>query len=256
MSENQPNIKRVVLHFAMAEEAQGIAEHCSLDKAEPLHEALPARVRRGTVGTTEIIHCINGTDPLHAVDRIGMESAATTAWSALSLFKPCLYINAGTCGGFAGRGGTIARSYLGGGAFLIHDHRVPLPGFKELGEGRIPALDYPALETLLGIESGPISSGSSLDATPDEQAFFEREQVVAKDMEAAAIASVARDWGVPFLALKTVTDLVDHPEPSHEQFLRNLSSSCRHLTDLLDELVRFIGHGTSMRELQGERSES
>ena len=95
----------------------------------------------------------------------------------------------------------------------------------------------------------------AVDATADELAFFERERVVAKDMEATAIASVARDWSIPFLAVKTVTDLVDHPEPSHEQFLRNLSSSCEHLTDLLSELIHFIGQGTSLSELRGETAD-
>ena len=249
---HESNIRRVVLHFAMEEEARGIAERCLLGEAEPLHPALPARVRRGLVGDLEVIHCTNGIDPVHGVDRIGMEFAATTAWSTLSSFEPCIYINAGTCGGFTGRGGSIARSYLGGGEFLIHDHRVPLPGFAELGQGRIPATAFPAIETLLGIDSGPVSSGSSLDATPAELDFFEREGVVAKDMEAAAIATVTADWGVPFLAMKTVTDLVDHPEPSHEQFLRNLSSSSERLTDLLDELIRFIGSGTSVEALQAD----
>ena len=69
-------------------------------------------------------------------------------------------------------------------------------------------------------------------------------------MEATAIASVTRDWGVPFLAIKTVTDLVDHPEPSHEQFLRNLASSSAHLTDLLSELIEFLGEGVSLSRLR------
>ena len=256
VKRKQATIKRLVLHFAMAEEAEGIARRLSLSQPEALHESLPAQVRTGRIGSVEVIHCTNGIDPIHKVDRIGMESAATTAWALLSLFRPCIYINAGTCGGFARRGGSIARSYLGGGSYLIHDHRVPLTGFKECGEGRIPATAYPGIEALLGIGSGPISSGSSLDATAEELAFFEREEVVAKDMEAAAIAGVARDWGVPFLALKTVTDLVDHPEPSHEQFLRNLSTSAEHLTDLLDASTRLIGQGTTIDELCGEAPES
>ena len=137
----------------------------------------------------------------------------------------------------------------------MHDHRVPLPGFQAQAEARIPAEHYPALERQLGIDSGPVSSGSSLDATPQELEFFEQEQVVAKDMEATAIASVTRDWGVPFLAIKTVTDLVDHPEPSHEQFLRNLASSSAHLTDLLSELIGFLGQGVSLTRLRGVETE-
>ena len=245
-----PVIQRVVLHFAMEEEAAGIVKRFNLGAGTRLHPALPAQVRIQQIGAVEWVHCTNGTDPIHGVDRVGLEPAATTAWKLLSDYKPCFYINAGTCGGFAARGGEIARSYLGGGQFLMHDHRVPLPGFQAQAEARIPAERYPTLHRLLGLEGGPISSGSSLDATPREMQFFEQEKVVAKDMEATAIASVARDWGTPFLAIKTVTDLVDHPEPSHEQFLRNLASSSAHLTDLLSELIGFLGEGVSLSRLR------
>ena len=244
-------IEKVVLHFAMEQEGAGTVQRFNLEGEALLHPALPARVRTRQIGAVQLIHCTNGIDPVHGVDRIGLESAATTAWALLSSCEPCLYINAGTCGGFAKRGGEIARSYLGGGQFLMHDHRVPLPGFQAQAEARIPAEHTPALERLLGIDSGPISSGSSLDATAQELQFFEQEGVLAKDMEAAAIASVARDWGIPFLAIKTVTDLVDHPEPSQEQFLRNLASSCGHLTDLLSELIGFLSEGVSLTRLRG-----
>ena len=250
---HEPMLAQVLLHFAMEEEGAGIAQRLGLGNAQALHPALPARIRTGQVGSLQLIHCTNGIDPDHGVDRVGLEAAATTAWALLSRFTPCLYINAGTCGGFAARGGEVARSYLAGGQFLMHDHRIPLPGFRTLGEGRVPARAYPTLEALLGVESGPVSSGSSIDATTEELAFFEREQVVAKDMEATALAVATRDWGVPFLAIKTVTDLVDHPEPSHEQFLRNLASSARHLTDLLSALIDFLGEGVSLSRLSREQ---
>ena len=184
---------------------------------EPLTPDLPARIRTGRVGSTQVTICTNGVDPRHGVDRIGTENATLIAWLLINHSHPQLLINAGTCGGFQARGAKVGDAYLAAGEFLYHDHRIPLPGFQELGEARVPAESFQAVADLLEIEQGVVSSGCSIDATDAELAFFEREQVVAKDMEATAIANVARDRGIPFLSIKAVTDLVDHPEPSHEK---------------------------------------
>jgi nucleoside phosphorylase len=41
-------------------------------------------------------------------------------------------------------------------------------------------------------------------------------------MELAALAVVCRLQQVPLVAIKGITDLVDHHEPTHDAFLRNL----------------------------------
>ena len=242
-------IREIALIFAMHAEAGPIAQRLGLGGAERLREGLPARIRRGRLGETSITLCVQGVDPIHGVDRIGTETAALTAWLLAEACAPDLLINSGTCGGFESRGGRIGKTYLASGAFLYHDHLIPIPGFKELGEARIPVTPYPAVERLLEVESGPISSGVSLTTNAGELAFFDREGVIGKDMEATAIASVARDLELPFMALKTVTDLVDHPEPSQDAFQRNLASSTEQLTDHLERLLRFLAEGRTLPEL-------
>ena len=247
-SESEQPIQRVLLHYAMSAEAADLVGRLGLRSERALHRSLPARIRSGRVGSVEVTHCTNGLDDVHKVDRVGLEAAAVTAWCCLSDFEADLYVNAGTCGGFTNRGAIVGRSYLGN-RFLYHDHRIPLPGFREMGEARIPGRAWPAIEGLLEVETGPISSGSSLDTTDAELEFFEREGVVAKDMEATAIAAVCQDAKVPFMALKTVTDLVDHPEPSQDQFLRNLASSADRLTDQVEALLVFLGRGVTLGQL-------
>lgn len=68
-------------------------------------------------------------------------------------------------------------------------------------------------------------------------ALFARERVTCKDMEAAAIARVARDHAIPFIAVKVVTDLVDDHEPAESAFARNLSKALVRLVDALDALI-------------------
>ena len=243
-------IGKVALIFAMHAEAAPIARRMDLDEERPLREGLPARVRRGRSGSIDLTLCVQGIDPRHGVDRIGTESATLTAWLLADEHRPDLLINAGTCGGFESRGGHVGKTYLAGNAFLYHDHRIPIPGFRELGEARVPARPFSAIQAMLGVETGTVSSGVSLATNPGELDFFAREEVVAKDMEATAIAAVARDLEVPFLSLKTVTDLVDHPEPSQDAFQRNLASSTEELTDHLEKLLRYLAEGRTLRELE------
>ena len=248
-TETDVTIKRMAILYAMEAEGTPLADRLGLDEVSEVHEGLPARVRRGKLGSVEVSLVFNGIDPVHGVDRIGLEHAAVTTWALINKFNPQLLVNAGTCGGFEARGGTIGKTYLAEGAYLIHDHRIPLPGFQTFGACRITPTRYRRVEEKLGLSAGPISSGSSLDVTEAERHFFETENVVAKDMEAAAIAGVARDLKTPLLTMKAVTDLVDHPEPAQDAFLRNLQSSTLELTDHMERLVMWITEGITHTDL-------
>ena len=134
--------------------------------------------------------------------------------------------------------------YLGSDSYLFHDRHIPLREFETYGRGRITALPSETLCAVLGARPGVVSTGDAFTTNAEELLFFEREMVVAKEMEAAAIARVARDLGVPFLAVKAVTDLVDHPEEqSSEMFQRNLRRVTQELAERLICLVEWLGDG-------------
>ena len=128
--------------------------------------------------------------------------------------------------------------YVGSGDFLFHDRRIPLPQFEAFGIARIPAAKVPRrLLRSASIREGVISTGDSFTPSAEELRFFNREDVPCKEMEAAALAGMARDINLPFVAIKAVTDLVDHPEPEELAFTRNLSRVSQILED---DLVRVI----------------
>jgi nucleoside phosphorylase len=56
-------------------------------------------------------------------------------------------------------------------------------------------------------------------------------------MELAALALVCREHGLPLVALKGITDLVDHHEPTHEAFLRNLSRTSARVANAVGVLL-------------------
>ena len=244
------NIDRVAIYFAMRAEGMALVEHLGLSLQDPLDPGLPAVWYRGSVprrgagapgGDLEIAIAFAGEDPVHRCDRIGTVPATLTSYLICRRFKPDLLVNAGTCGGFQRAGASVGDIFLAGRDFLFHDRRIPLPRFDEFGVGRIPSAVVPdRILRSIDASAGVISTGDSFTPTSEEEAFFAAEEVSCKEMEAATIAGLSRDLGIPFLAVKAVTDLVDHPEPEHEAFERNLARVSERLKEKLVVLLEHL----------------
>ena len=241
----------ILLHVAMLAEARPLIDQLGLDASSSLDGALPAHVwRRSGGGPYALV--VHGIDPAHACDRIGTETATLVAHLAVRSLRPKLVINAGTCGGFEGRGASIGMVYVPS-RYLFHDQRVDLPRFGDFARGVIdadaliaeggtsaPAGDprsTVAAAAAIGAQRGTLATGSSLDATPADMALFDREGVIAKDMEGAAIARVCRDLRTPLVAVKAVTDMVDHRADAAAQFTRNLARATDALSAALQRLL-------------------
>jgi nucleoside phosphorylase len=237
----QTTIERITVLYAMEAEGMPLVERLKLTEQPAVDPNLTQRHFAGTVGTVSIDLLINGLDPRSGTDRIGTDAATLAGFIAIRKFAPDVVINAGTCGGFQSRGGCIGDIYVSEGDCLFHDRHIALPGFELQARGQWPVTPAPHLAAAMGAKSGIISTGNSLDATPDELMFFARHHVVAKDMEACAIAQVCGQCGVPFIAVKAVTDLVDHPEPTSAAFLRNLRTASALLSEQMERGIRWLG---------------
>ena len=241
----------------MLAEARPLLDLFKLDAPSPLEDGLPAHVwRRSGGGPLALV--VHGIDPTHACDRIGTETATLVSHLAIRSLRPTLVINAGTCGGFESRGATIGALYVPN-RYLFHDQRVDLPRFGDFARGVIDA-DVPlasggtsasaedprspaAVAASIGAARGTLATGSSLDATAHEIALFQREGVVAKDMEGAAIARVCRDLRTPLVCVKVVTDMVDHHVDTAAEFMRNLSFATSRLSAALERLLGSLAPG-------------
>ncbi|MFM7481386.1 MAG: hypothetical protein ACKO4V_09730 [Planctomycetota bacterium] len=227
----------ILLQVAMRAEAQPIIDRESLQPLGAIAANSSAHAFANTVAGRAVVLVTHGVDPHHNCDRIGPIAAATTCAVALARFTPRIIVNIGTCGGFRSRGGAIGDLHLPQ-RLAFHDQRVPIPGFREFARGEFETPRADALRTEIGALSGLCSTGGSLDATPQDRAILDELEARCKDMEAAAIAFTARDWRVPLLALKCVTDLVDHPEAVQDAFLRNLRHATMQLATATTALLR------------------
>jgi 5'-methylthioadenosine nucleosidase len=258
-------VRTVAVLVAMEAEAAPLVAALGLARAEPPPIAPPAQcvvysqppqgadsaaadVAADSTNSACAVHVVVFGKCAHTgVDNVGTVPAALTAYLALQALKPDLLLSAGTAGGFAARGAAIGDVFLATAA-VNHDRRIPLPGFDAYGEGRFAALPAPALAAALGLKSGVVSSGNSLDFTAEDLAAMARHGAVIKEMEAAAVAWAASLFGVPLLCVKAVTDIVDGARPAAEEFVENLGRAAAALERVVPQVLEFVA-GKRLSEL-------
>jgi nucleoside phosphorylase len=230
---------RILLFVAMESEAAPIAEALGLARVDG--------VRAGRVGGAEVTLLTPGVDLATSADHIGPVHAAAALAGTLAAPAGAhafeLVVNAGTAGGFESQGQGIADLVVARDT-MFHDARVAIRGFDAVARAHTRLSPDDAmlarLAQALDARAGLVSTGSSLDATADELAHFAATRALAKDMELAALAVVCRVHGVPLAAIKGVTDLVDHHEPTQDAFLRNLARTSARVAAAMGPFVEAL----------------
>lgn len=174
-------------------------------------------IRRGRMGRNEVAVMQTG---------IGKVNAAVGALTLIDSFSPDLMVNTGIAGGTGG-GADIFDVVI---ADEIGYHDVycgpgnargqvqGLPETFSCAAGRV-LVNMEAAGRMPGIKRGLIASGDLFVSTPEElRAVLEvQPRAVAVDMESGAIAQVCHLKGVPFLAVRVVSD-TPGVENHHEQY--------------------------------------
>ena len=219
-------VRTIAVIIAMEAEAAPLVEHLKLVKAResPLPGPIPALVFSGDVHGAKVHVVTNGKSAAFGVDCVGTVPASLTAYGICLALKPDILVNAGTAGGFKAMGGAIGDVYLAS-AFKNHDRRIPIPGFDTYAIGAVDAFPTPALRAAMGFKDGVVSTGNSLDAPEVDLASLKANDASVKEMEAAGIAHTAELFGVPFVAVKAITDIVDGDQPTADEFMENLGAA-------------------------------
>ena len=228
-------IKKVGFLVAMHEEAAPFISALKLQKRAP-HARAPIVVHEGSYkGATILVYSPGVVD---GKSLVGTDAAFLTAFLAAA-DEPDLFVNAGTCGGFAKRGGAVGDIYCCD-EFKHHDRRVPIPGYDAMCVGHRRATPAPGLVVALGLKTGLCTTGNSLDCSPTDAPLIEASQAACKDMEAASLIHAAELARIPFLAIKVVTDIVDGPHATQDEFLANLTTASKALQKVLPEVLDYV----------------
>ena len=236
-------INKVGFLVAMQEEAAPFIGALKLQKRAP-HARAPIVVHEGSYKDATVLVYSPGV--VDGKSLVGTDAAFLTAFLAAEDGLD-LFVNAGTCGGFAARGGRVGDVYCCD-EVKHHDRRVPIPGYDAMCVGHRRATPAPGLVNALSLKTGLCTTGNSLDCSPTDAPIIEASGAVCKDMEAAALAHAAELSGTPFLAIKVVTDIVDGPHATQDEFLANLSTASKALQKVLPEVLDYVT-GKSVAEL-------
>ncbi len=230
----------ILLMMAMRDEARPIIQSLSLSEIGLLHPSFDMVLYNGTLRGRNIDLILNGVCKQYDVDHIGTQVSSISTLLGIEKLMPNLVINAGTAGGFKSAGAEVGDVYLGYPNVCYHDRRINLPQFREYGIGFYPTVKCDSIANALGLKTGVISTGNSLDYTPEDIATMKSYNGIVKDMEAAAIAWVAMQLGTPFMAIKAITDIVDGDKPTEEEFIQNLHFASDKLSKQTVRLLEWI----------------
>jgi adenosylhomocysteine nucleosidase len=173
---------------------------------------------------------LHGHDVVAVLARIGKVAAATTATVLAARFQADRIIFTGVAGGL---GPQVRRGdVVVGREFLQHDldaspifprHEVPLYGRSRFAADAelAQALARAARQALpdARVHEGLVISGDRFVSTTAEAQALQRElpDALAVEMEGAALAQVCHDFGLPFAAVRTVSDRAD--DAAHGDFV-------------------------------------
>ena len=198
-----------------------------------------------------------------ALSRIGKVAAATTAAALIERFAVRAVVFTGVAGG-VGDGVEIGDLVLGT-HFVQHDmdasplfarYEVPLSGRTLFGadaqwtqslrkacEAARAGVQY--LGRGVQVHQGLIASGDQFVHTAPALAglmqglLAQGHQPLAVEMECAAVAQTCADYGVPFAAMRTISDRADASAPT--DFLAFVESiASRYARDCLSQLLRSL----------------
>mmetsp|Transcript_16131 Transcript_16131/g.31524 ORF Transcript_16131/g.31524 Transcript_16131/m.31524 type:complete len:301 (+) Transcript_16131:121-1023(+) len=242
---DKPLQKALVL-VAMDQEARPFVERHGLQEIEPPWSSnLPMVGYHGVVGGMECILVWAGTDRRYKVNNVATTASAVSAYASVVAFSPDIVISAGTAGGF-GAMGAQSQSYVGdvylSTKCIFHHRRIPNDmedaaefGDYGLGNFRCPPMGRLAQHT--GCKLGVISTSDSLGYTIEDLEVMLAEGASVKEMEAASIAWVCQQLLVPFVAVKSITDIVDGERSTQEEFWSNLDLASSALQSKLTLLL-------------------
>jgi adenosylhomocysteine nucleosidase len=208
-----------------------------------------------------------GHDVVLVLSRIGKVAAATTATALIDRFAVRRMVFTGVAGGL-GPGVNVGDIVVAG-SFLQHDldaspifpkYEVPLYGLSRFASdpvmtaalARASSDAAASPHTTLGavavtefglqaprVHQGLVVSGDRfVSTTAESQALqFALPDALACEMEGAAVAQVCHDYGVPFAAVRTISDRAD--DAAHVDFARFIESVASRYAMVV--VQRFLG---------------
>ncbi len=231
---------RIAIIFAMMKEARPFLHAEQMVQQKNVFDnKMPALLFRSKKNNSLWV-IVAKCDKRFHVSSVGTQVAALITWETIHKLKPSIIISAGTAGGFKSHGANIADIYLSKDEVNYFSRRIPILAYQQYGEGHYGSYDTELMAKALGLKRGRVVTGDSLTMSPSDLDEINKLHGDVKDMESAAEAQVASYCNIDFMAVKSITDLIDVPQPSEQQFQKNFERSTTALTVSLKKIINFL----------------
>lgn len=213
-------------------------------------DLLPDEHKQVAAGREFWVGHLHGQEVVVVLSRIGKVAAATTATALIERHRVDRILFTGVAGGLAP--GVRRGDVVVAGRFLQHDldasplfprYEVPLYGTSEFATDPVltERLDAAVRQALPGtqVHRGLVVSGDRFVASSPECLALQAALplALAVEMEGAAIAQVCHDYGVPFAAVRTISDRAD--DAAHGDFLQFIEDvASRHSAAIVAAFLR------------------
>jgi adenosylhomocysteine nucleosidase len=211
---------------------------------------LPDEQKQPVAGRDFWVGHLHGQEVVTVLSRIGKVAAATTATVLIERFHVDRIVFTGVAGGL-GRG-VMRGDVVVADSFLQHDldaspifprYEVPLYGTSSFPTDPVLTLQLAAAvkQALHGthVHRGLVVSGDRFVSSAAESQLLQQAlpDALAVEMEGAAFAQVCHDYGVPFAAVRTVSDRAD--DEAHGDFLQFIEEvASRHSAAIVAAFLR------------------
>ena len=213
-------------------------------------DLLPDEHKQPAGGRDYWVGHLHGQEVVAVLSRIGKVAAATTATALIERFAVDRIVFTGVAGGLArgvNRGDVVVAD-----AFLQHDldaspifprYEVPLYGTDRFATDAAltEQLARAVQRALHGthVHRGLVVSGDRFVSSEAESRALQQAlpDALAVEMEGAAFAQVCRDYGIPFAAVRTISDRAD--DAAHGDFLSFIDAvASRHSAAIVEAFLR------------------
>jgi adenosylhomocysteine nucleosidase len=211
---------------------------------------MPDEQKQPAAGRDFWVGHLHGQEVVAVLSRIGKVAAATTATALIERFHVDRIVFTGVAGGL-GRG-VLRGDVVIADAFLQHDldaspifprYEVPLYGTSTFRTD--PALTAQLIAAVKAalhgthLHRGLVASGDRFVSSAAESRLLQQAlpEALAVEMEGAAFAQVCHDYGVPFAAVRTISDRAD--DAAHGDFLQFIEEvASRHSAAIVEAFLR------------------
>lgn len=227
---------KIAIIGAMEEEVALLREHITNKKE---HTIVGFEFIEGEMSGQKVILLRSG---------IGKVNAAMSTTILLQTFKPDVLINTGSAGGLNPElevGDVVISTEV-----RHHDVDATIFGYEYGQVPQMPA-SFIADEKLISIAeesakeignhavvTGLITTGDSFINKPEQATFIKEkfQALQAVEMEAAAISQVAYHYGIPFVIIRSLSDIAG--KESHLSFDQYLEKAAVHSANLVMSIVK------------------